>query len=386
MNSVLIVDSDGKSLASVQRKLRKNMETHIALGARQGMQRIREDGPYAVVIAEFSMEEIDGISFLAQVREEWPDTVRVLITRSPMDVADMLRAINDGKIFHLIAASCEEATLLTVVDNALAHYSKCAAAARELNQTHAVFAKAVHEIVCWLREDIRDMLSPVLPVLRGVSARLNDPSPMVTETAFLLSVIGLINLPARLLDKIVHGQVLSDAEWIEFAGHPEHAVEFFRHLPHLREVSETLRGYSNFLHISLLPPDESSVIPPMPVGSTLLALIMEYRLQLYRKTSLSDTLSMLKERAVHDSLHMRALRDEIGNVEQTEEKLTLDQLRPGMILTEPVLGTREGREVVLVPDGYELSRTTIVFLRQTARHGHVREPVSIRRGNYSSSK
>jgi hypothetical protein len=34
--------------------------------------------------------------------------------------------------------------------------------------------------------------------------------------------------------------------------------------------------------------------------------------------------------------------------------------------------------VILVPEGYELSRTTIVFLRQTARHGQVSEPIMIK--------
>lgn len=55
MNSVLIVDSDGKALTVMQRRLRKNFETHIALGPRLGLQRIAEEGPYAVILAEFSM-------------------------------------------------------------------------------------------------------------------------------------------------------------------------------------------------------------------------------------------------------------------------------------------------------------------------------------------
>jgi hypothetical protein len=50
-----------------------------------------------------------------------------------------------------------------------------------------------------------------------------------------------------------------------------------------------------------------------------------------------------------------------------------------MILSRAVVGTRDGGEIVLVPEGYELSRTTIVFLRQTARLGQVREPFHVRK-------
>ena len=45
------------------------------------------------------------------------------------------------------------------------------------------------------------------------------------------------------------------------------------------------------------------------------------------------------------------------------------------------LKKRGGRKMVLVPEGYELSRTTIVFLLQSARHGQVREPVLVRGGS-----
>jgi len=379
VNSILIVDSDGKALTAMQRRLRKEFDTHIALGARAGLQRFTEEGPYAAVIAEFSMPEMDGVEFLSRVRALRPAAARILVSRSSMGVSDLVRAINDAKTFHLLPASCEDRTLFKVVGEGVRRYEEEMTSARDLNETCAVFAKAVHETVCWVRADVRDLLSPVLPVLRGMCERLGDPSPVLTETAFLVSVLGLIALPGELLDKVVNGVPLNQEECLTFAGHPEHTVELIRHLPRMNDVAEILRGYSNFLHISLMPaPDVVAEIPPMPAGAPILALIMEYRMALYANQSVKDFVSRKSTSDMHPRERLEALKAEILNMDTAETPVPLNDLAPGMVLTRNVRGNRDGNEVILVPEGYELSRTTIVFLRQTARHGQVSEPIMIK--------
>lgn len=379
MNSILIVDSDGKTLTALQRRLRKEFDTHIALGARAGLQRFTEEGPYAAVIAEFSMAEMDGVEFLSRVRSLKPSCARILVSRTSMGVADLVRAINEARAFHLLKASCEDKTLLKVVGEGVRRYEEETTSARDLEETCAVFAKAVHETVCWLRADVRDLLSPVLPVLRGMCERLGDPSPVLTETAFLVSVLGLIALPGELLDKLVSGAELDHEECLNFAGHPERAVELIRHLPKMQDVAEILRGYSNFLHISLMPVSEVvAEMPPMPAGSPILALIMEYRMALYANQGLKEFSARMRERGMHRRECLEALEAELLSMDKGEAPVSLDDLAPGMVVSRDVRGNRDGNEVVLVPEGYELSRTTIVFLRQTARHGQVREPVLIK--------
>jgi DNA-binding NtrC family response regulator len=82
MNSILIVDTDGKALSDLQRRLRKKFTTHIALGPRLGLQRIQEEGPFALVLAEFSMSEMDGVDFMAKAGELCPESTRVLYSRA----------------------------------------------------------------------------------------------------------------------------------------------------------------------------------------------------------------------------------------------------------------------------------------------------------------
>lgn len=382
--AILVVDTEGKALAALQRKLRDIAETHIALGGPMALQRLAEEGPFAVVCVEYAMPGMDGVEVLERVRELCPDAVRVLTSRTPMEVQDVVRAVNQAKIFHLLPNPCTDGMLASVMNEALEVFERNALLTREMRRHHAIFAKAIHEIVCWLRADVRDMISPVLPLVRALCARLEDPNPMLTETALLISVMGLICLPKNLLHKVIRGQELDEEERLLFSRHPEQAMELFRHLPQLRGVSEILASYGSLLNNT----NECQYLDRnQPIGAMLLALVMEYRLALYRNADpvkILDDLS--RSHACHPPRFLRALEEVMLQLDHSEEEVTLEALQPGMIMAKPVLGERDGKEVVLVPEGYEISRTTIVFLRQSARHGIVREPLIIRRAALTRPK
>lgn len=200
----------------------------------------------------------------------------------------------------------------------------------------------------------------------------------MTETAFLLSIIGLIALPPALLEKVTSGQALTEDERILFASHPEHAVEWVRHLPQLDDVTTILQGYAEFMRHASQPEGAETTVP---AGAALLAMAMDYRLACYGKMESGAILSRMR-RAAYSQNMLTAMQTELSRMDQSEIEVKLDELQPGMVLSRPVVGTRDGRDVVLVPEGYELSRTTIVFLRQAARLGQVREPFHIRKMSF----
>jgi len=380
MSFILIVDSDGQALTAMQRRLRKTFEVHIALGPRSGLQRIREEGPYALVMAEFSMPEMDGVDFLAEAGKLSPESARVLMSRIPLDVSILLRAINVGKVHHVLPASCEDVALIGAVQEGVDRYKRMSASVENMQQVHAIFAKAVHELVCWLRGDVRGVISPLLPLLRDLGQKAGNPRPTVTETALLLSIIGLIVLPPTLLDKIVRGQTLTDDELLAFAIHPEHAVEWVRHLPQLREVADVLRDYANALHLVLLSETaEPLERPSISTEGALLAMVMEYRVSSYAQLDNALILDRMRSNTLYARPHIKALETVLMANDQDEVEIGLNSLQPGMVLSRSVVGTRDGADVVMVPEGYELSRTTIVFLRQSARHDQVREPFYVRK-------
>lgn len=376
MNSILIVDSDGKALAATQRRLRGAFKTHIALGPQVGLQCVREEGPFALVMAEFAMPEMDGVDFLARVRELAPWTTRVLLSRVPMDVADMLRVVNEAKVFHLLSSSCSETTLHTIATEGVDRFKRIVVANQDMNDSMSLFAVTAHEIVCSLRGSLRDVLSPVLPLLRGLCLALEETCPVITETAFLLSSLGLAALPPELLARMTKGRPLEPAERATFAAHPEYAVTMIRNLPQLIQASSILSGYAQ-----LLRGEEGKNHAGLPTSSVLLALTMECRLAMFEGLDPAAIVGRVKGNALFTLPMIRALEAGLAGIDQREVEVQTDRLRPGMVLARAAVGRRDGQEVVLIVQGYELTRTTIAVLRQAERQGQLRGPVMVRAGS-----
>ena len=71
-----------------------------------------------IVISDMRMPEMDGARFLEHVREQWPDTVRLLLT-GYSDIRSILDAINRGEIYRYITKPWEDNDILLIVRHAL---------------------------------------------------------------------------------------------------------------------------------------------------------------------------------------------------------------------------------------------------------------------------
>jgi DNA-binding NtrC family response regulator len=68
-NSVLFVDDEPNLLGAIARALRKQFDVRTAVGGREGLQLLETGGPVAVVVSDMRMPEMDGVQFLAKVRD-----------------------------------------------------------------------------------------------------------------------------------------------------------------------------------------------------------------------------------------------------------------------------------------------------------------------------
>ena len=106
---ILFVDDEPAALDGYRRLLHKAFDVETAVGAPQALQTLAENGPYAVVISDMRMPDMDGADFLAMVREVSPDTVRIAIT-GYADIETAARAINAGNIFRFLNKPCDKET------------------------------------------------------------------------------------------------------------------------------------------------------------------------------------------------------------------------------------------------------------------------------------
>ena len=123
---ILFVDDEPSVLEGYQRLLRRDFTVSTALGGRQGLAAIQANGPFAVVISDMRMPEMNGAEFLAQVRLKAPDSVRMLLT-GHADLEAAIQAVNQGNIFRFLTKPCEKSILVEAIHNGLVVYHAAAA-------------------------------------------------------------------------------------------------------------------------------------------------------------------------------------------------------------------------------------------------------------------
>jgi two-component system probable response regulator PhcQ len=73
-----------------------------------------------LVIADYRMPAMDGVSFLTRVKELQPDTARIILSACA-DMEGIIRAINEAGIFRFVSKPWSDAELKGTVAQVLAH-------------------------------------------------------------------------------------------------------------------------------------------------------------------------------------------------------------------------------------------------------------------------
>ena len=122
-SKVLLVDDDAMVLAGLKRKLRNQFRIETALSGEEGLRKIEQDGPFAVIVSDYFMPGMNGIEFLCRAKASDPDTVRMMLTGSA-DMSTAVKAVNEGSIFQFHPKPCPADTLGKAIQSAIDKYRK----------------------------------------------------------------------------------------------------------------------------------------------------------------------------------------------------------------------------------------------------------------------
>jgi serine phosphatase RsbU (regulator of sigma subunit) len=120
---VLFVDDDPKVLAAFQRQLRKKVAIETVESGAEGLEVLRRNGPFSLVVTDYCMPSMNGIEFLGQARKISPETVRIMLTGSA-DLGAAIQAVNQGNIFRFLTKPCSPDNLLEAVHAGLNEYRR----------------------------------------------------------------------------------------------------------------------------------------------------------------------------------------------------------------------------------------------------------------------
>jgi response regulator RpfG family c-di-GMP phosphodiesterase len=116
--TILCVDDEPNILSSLRRLFRtQGFQVRVAEGGQAALA-LLESETVDLVISDMRMPEMDGATFLEQVRQRWPDTVRLLLT-GHADVSSIIDAINRGEIYRYITKPWDDHDIVLIVRQAL---------------------------------------------------------------------------------------------------------------------------------------------------------------------------------------------------------------------------------------------------------------------------
>jgi two-component system response regulator HupR/HoxA len=114
--AVLVVDDDVRSQDAMRRTLDEDFTVLTATDADEARVHL-ERHDVSVILCDQRMPGLTGVAFLKEVRERWPDTVRIVIS-GYTDSEDIIAGINDAGIYQYVLKPWVPDHLLGTVRNA----------------------------------------------------------------------------------------------------------------------------------------------------------------------------------------------------------------------------------------------------------------------------
>jgi len=102
---ILCVDDEPYMLSALSRQMRTKFNIATAGSAKEGLDLIRNDGPFDVVISDFRMPEMNGAEFLSLVKEIDPTATLILLT-GQASIEGLQSVVNDSQVYKILFKPC----------------------------------------------------------------------------------------------------------------------------------------------------------------------------------------------------------------------------------------------------------------------------------------
>lgn len=219
-SKVLFVDDEQSIITTLRRVFRNSDFDPYFVGSGEEAINFLENNKIDVIVADYRMPEVDGLTLLKLVKEKYPDVMRIILTGYP-DLTMLLDAVNEVSIFRVLLKPWRNDELMHAIRQAL-EYQRLIRKNRELIELTTRQNKELKEInsklLSLVEEKTREWLDikekliqmdklSILGFMTGVVAHeLNNP---------LTAIIAITEMSLRDADK--NSEIYNDLKEIESA-------------------------------------------------------------------------------------------------------------------------------------------------------------------------
>lgn len=408
--TLLFVDDEANVLSSLKRLFRPfGYRIFTAESGAQGLEIMAREA-IDLVVSDMRMPEMNGAQFLQKVYEQWPDTLRILLT-GYAEISATIDAINKGHIYRYISKPWEDNDIVLAIKQALRQKQlelenkgleeltrkqneelkdlnanleqKVKARTEEVRQTMGFLEVAHEKLKKGFITSIRvfsNLIEMREGVMAGHSHRVAELSRAIAQQmamqeaevqdvflAALLHDVGKIGLPDYLLEKPFAN--LTNEERLEVIKHPVKGQTALMGLEQLQGAAKLIRSHHEHFD-GMGFPDKLHGLE-IPLGARIIALANEYDSAmlgtlLNKRLKLSDAVLYLQEGrgrrydpAVVDAF-MKVMGSSASAQAIQESAVRMDQAKPGMVLSRDLMSSHG--ELLLSKD-YRLDASLISQIR-----------------------
>jgi response regulator RpfG family c-di-GMP phosphodiesterase len=236
---VLFVDDEPNVLNGIRRTLRNDFDVHTALSGEEALRLLEESEPFGVIVSDCRMPEMDGIELLQRVSKRAPLSVRIMLTGN-MDQQTAVKAVNTGDVFKFLNKPCDADELKQIIAQAVRQYELVTAEKELLEQTLKGSIKVLADLLGIVKPEAFGRTARLRRKARDIGKHVEGIKAWELDAATLLSQLGCVSVAQEILDKVQHGETLTDRDRADYAAHPLLGADLIGRIPRLGRVANII--------------------------------------------------------------------------------------------------------------------------------------------------
>ncbi|MCA9195212.1 MAG: response regulator [Planctomycetales bacterium] len=364
-DKVLLIDDDANVLQALRRGLHGKHKLFVAEGGKTGVETLKQKGPFAVIVCDMQMPELDGLEVLRIARKIAPDTIRIMLTGNA-DQKTAVNAVNAGAIFRFVNKPCPAETLGEILVDAIRQHQVLISERHLLSKTLTGAIALISEVMSLTNPSAFGRGNHLRLIARHMAQKLQLDDAWQYEIAAMLSQFGCLGVPQELIEKSRSGKLLSQAEESLLQSQADIGSKMIGNIPRLETVAQMI---SLQYRESFDPATPACVV----VGAQMLRILGDYDL-LSGSNSAAQAIDLMERTGNYAPQVFQEFKNQVlGTL--VVRALQLRDLKEHMVLDEDVL-TRNGE--ILIRKGHELTDTLIHRLKAFEYNAvGIRQPIRV---------
>jgi response regulator RpfG family c-di-GMP phosphodiesterase len=362
---ILLVDDEPNVLRACERLLHNRFEMDAAVGGTEALVAIKTKGPYAVVLSDMRMPQMDGLELLTKVKGLAPDTIRIMLT-GYADVKTALTAVNEGNIFRFLTKPCSRETLVAALSAGMTQYRLVTSEKDLLEKTLAGSLTVLTEVLSMASPAAFSRAMRLRRYMGHIATKMSLPNRWKFELAAMLSQLGCVTMAPETIDAVYAGKPLSAKEQALYDTHPKIAWDLLRNIPRMESVAWMIAHQNQPATV------EGDISDPelaeRRLGAELLAVTLAFDSRVRQGNSRTEAACALGRRYsdLDPRIMMALVEVEPEDHEKKVRTCRIEEISPGMIIDQDI---RTEAGLLIIARNQDVTPSVILKLKNYYEKG-----------------